>query len=127
MAKVDPGTPPQDDPKAQKAAAEEQKVHEEGAAKRANALEFDNYEDAYADYQEKQQRLAEAVQEAQAAEQNLPELRIKLQQKAVDEVKAQPTQYTDDGRVVGADGENPVSLPRMYSANPDPKTLGVVH
>lgn len=132
--KVPAGTPPQEDPKAQKAAAKEQQVHEEGAEKRSAAAGFGSYDDAYSDYQEKAQKLAELQTEVLAAEQALPELKIAEQQAFVDEAKEQDTEYTDDGRLVGAGigtraGEDPqpVANPHMYGGNPDPKTLQYVH
>lgn len=122
------------------AAAEEQQVHEEAAQKRAGGpgLDFDNYDDAVADLEEKRQKLSEAIVETQAAEQNLPDLKVRLEQARVDELKQQEPQYGDDGRLLGVGiGERagevdeepqPVSFPpRMYGAVVDPATIrGVV-
>jgi hypothetical protein len=126
--KVAPGTPAQQDPQAVKAAAKEQKVHEEATEKRTSSKvgEFDTYEDAYADYQEKQTKLSDVLAEFQAAEQALPALKIALQQKQVDELKEKGTEYDDQGRPLGILG-TPVSNPTMYGGNPAPDTLGEVH
>lgn len=126
--KVAPGTPAHEDPEAIKASEEQVQVHEEATERRtaAGTADFDSYEDAYADYQEKQQKLAEVQGEALAAEQALPELKIALQQKKVDELKEQGVQYDDQGRELGING-TPVSNPQMYGGNPAPNTLGLVH
>jgi len=128
--KAAPGTPPQEDPQAQKAAAEEQQVHEEAQERRTAGpySDYDSVEDAQKDLEEKQQKLTEALLEVQVAEQNLPGLKIALEQKKVDEWKQQPVKYDDQGRELGIDGENPVSGPGIYGyGNPAPNTLGLVH
>ena len=114
---------PYEDPEFVQEQEELREQHEEAAEKRtAKTYDFDNVEDAYADYQEKLQKLAEAQAEVQAAEQALPQLKIDLEQKKIDEAKAKGPQYNDDGVLIGADGENPVS-----TTNPDPATLRTVH
>jgi hypothetical protein len=107
---------------------EQRQVHEEAATRRNAGPygDFESYEDAYEDYQQKQQKLAEAVQEAQAAEQSLPQIKIALQQKQVDELKEKGVEYDEQGRQLGVNG-SPVSNPLMYGGNPAPDTLGTVH
>lgn len=118
---------PQDE-QVQKEVAEEQEVHQEAAQRRTAGpySDFDSIEDAEKDLEEKRQRLAEAIVETQAAEQSLPDLKIALQQKKVDELKEQGVQYDDEGRQLGILG-SPVSNPLMYGGNPAPDTLGTVH
>jgi len=126
--KVAPGTPAHEDPEAIKASEEQVQVHEEATEKRTAGpySDFDSVEDAEKDLAKKREALAEALQEAQAAEQSLPEIKIAIQQQEVNRLKEQGVQYDDQGRELGILG-TPVSNPTMYGGNPAPNTLGLVH